>query len=217
MSKSWTIGPNTPRARQKEGTRKRILEASAKLFDEKGFHVVTIANIAKAAGVSPGSIYAHFGSPGHIMGELHQRLVANRTEKLADMRETWPAGKSKWELFLAMLADVWGMNKTTLQMENVAAFHGWRWMCAPEDVVPMRHVYQELFTEFETVLKLAQEEGELALSVDAAQLIEIMAATFFYGIQEARMGEAAYHAQYETFLERVHLLFGVDRRASAAA
>lgn len=217
MSKSWTIGPDTSRARQKEGTRKRILEAAVELFETKGFHVTTISDIAKAAGVSSGSIYAHFGSPAQIMADLHRRLVASRTTKLTEMRSNWPEGETKWDLFVAMLTDVWGMNKTSLQMGNVSAFHAWRWMCPIEDFAPMREVYGALFAEFETTLSLGQKEGSVPAGVDITQLIEITAVMFFHGIQEARVGEAAYNAQYELFIDRVHMLFGIERRKAAAA
>jgi TetR/AcrR family transcriptional regulator, transcriptional repressor for nem operon len=43
-------------------SRKRILEAAATLFREKGFEGVGLADIMKAAGLTHGGFYGHFGS-----------------------------------------------------------------------------------------------------------------------------------------------------------
>ena len=43
-------------------SRKRILEAAATLFREKGFDGVGLADIMKAAGLTHGGFYGHFGS-----------------------------------------------------------------------------------------------------------------------------------------------------------
>ncbi|MCK4450178.1 MAG: helix-turn-helix transcriptional regulator, partial [Anaerolineae bacterium] len=42
--------------------RAQILDAAATMFAKKGFHRATTKEIAKAASVSPGTIYNYFGS-----------------------------------------------------------------------------------------------------------------------------------------------------------
>lgn len=45
-----------------EQVRKAILEAAAKLFEEKGYIATTIGSIAKAAGTSQSNVYVYFSS-----------------------------------------------------------------------------------------------------------------------------------------------------------
>src|ERR1700742_4972140 len=42
--------------------RKRILDAAAKLFRERGFETVTVAEVMSAAGLTHGGFYGHFAS-----------------------------------------------------------------------------------------------------------------------------------------------------------
>ncbi|MEU6579292.1 helix-turn-helix domain-containing protein [Nocardia sp. NPDC046763] len=76
------------RRRQAEENRQRILSAARDLMTEKGFDGATIAEIARAAGVSAQTVYAVFGSKKGILAELMDNarfdddyLVTVRTAK----------------------------------------------------------------------------------------------------------------------------------------
>jgi AcrR family transcriptional regulator len=57
-----------------EETREQLLEGAARVFAEKGYDGASIAELAKAAGVSGGAIYAHFGSKAELfVATLHAR------------------------------------------------------------------------------------------------------------------------------------------------
>ncbi len=219
LPKSWTIGENTTRARKKAATHQRILEAAAELFESKGFYETKASDIAKAAKVSAGSIYAHFGSPENIMAVLHERLISSRTRRLTAMRENWPMERNSWELLIAMLNEVWGMNKIKLQMENVSAYHSWLWVCSTEDFKPIRETYRTIFEELGTAAEMAKSEGLIPTDVDVPDMVEIMAAIFFQGIQEARTNQNAFMDQHVIFMDRIHKIFRVKQsnvRAGAA-
>lgn len=51
----------TERAKQKENTRRRIMEAAYKVYSAKGFSATTLM-IAKEAGLSHGAVFVHFPS-----------------------------------------------------------------------------------------------------------------------------------------------------------
>lgn len=50
-------------------TRARLLSAGADIFAERGYEGTRVADIAAAAGVSNGALYAHFASKGELLVE----------------------------------------------------------------------------------------------------------------------------------------------------
>jgi TetR/AcrR family transcriptional repressor of nem operon len=64
--------------------RQRILEVAGKLFREKGFDGVSVADIMKGAGLTHGAFYGHFASKD----DLAAQACANGVGKIQD---TWTA------------------------------------------------------------------------------------------------------------------------------
>ena len=63
---------STRRRAQAKQTRRLILSAARKLFDERGYNNATIDAIAQEAGVAPETIYAGFGSKQGVLRNLVQ-------------------------------------------------------------------------------------------------------------------------------------------------
>jgi AcrR family transcriptional regulator len=63
------------REQQAEQTRLLVLAAAGKLFKERGYAGTSMSAVAGEAGVSPESVYAHFGSKRSLLGELFRRAV----------------------------------------------------------------------------------------------------------------------------------------------
>jgi AcrR family transcriptional regulator len=63
-------------------TRERLLRAAADVFAERGYDGTRVADIAAAAGVSNGAMYAHFASKAEL---LTGALRAHGRTKLAEM------------------------------------------------------------------------------------------------------------------------------------
>jgi AcrR family transcriptional regulator len=63
-------------------TRERLLGAAADVFGERGYDGTRVADIAAAAGVSNGALYAHFGSKAEL---LVAALRAHGPRLLADL------------------------------------------------------------------------------------------------------------------------------------
>jgi AcrR family transcriptional regulator len=77
-----------------EQTRKRLLRAAADVFAERGYDGTRVADIAAAAGVSNGAMYAHFASKADLLvaalrthGQrlLTQALAADPDRSVTDM------------------------------------------------------------------------------------------------------------------------------------
>jgi AcrR family transcriptional regulator len=81
---------------RKAETRDMIIQAARRVFSEKGYHKSQIADIVREAGISTGSIYAHFKDKHdlfeQIIRETNEVLrtklkVLSETKKPGDVRE----------------------------------------------------------------------------------------------------------------------------------
>jgi len=69
-------------------TRQRLLRAAADVFAERGYDGTRVADIAAAAGVSNGALYAHFGSKAELLVDA---LRTHGRRLLADVFAADPA------------------------------------------------------------------------------------------------------------------------------
>jgi AcrR family transcriptional regulator len=72
----------TPRARQRAATRERLYSAALREFRRVGFERAGIGAIARAAGVSRPSFYAHFPTRDHVLFEMTWRLSLQIVQRL---------------------------------------------------------------------------------------------------------------------------------------
>ena len=93
---AWPAAPRSPfartpaRERQRAATRERLFAAALAEFRRVGFERASVAEIARAAGVSRPSFYAHFPSLDHVLFELAWRLaqeIVHRLEPAAGLRD----------------------------------------------------------------------------------------------------------------------------------
>jgi len=64
-----------------DARRNQILDAATKVFADKGFHLATIRDIARTAGIADGTIYNYFKNKPDLMLGILNRL--NETERRA--------------------------------------------------------------------------------------------------------------------------------------
>jgi AcrR family transcriptional regulator len=77
--------------RKKEQSQKAIIEAAKELFKLHGFKKVSISDIARAADVSPVTIYNHFGSKDGLVRETVKALLTRILDKVREIvREDKP-------------------------------------------------------------------------------------------------------------------------------
>ena len=85
------IGNRAPegglRERKKRQTRQLIAETARRLFGERGFERVTVAEIARAADVSEQTVFNYFPTKEDL---VYWRLVSFEEELLAEIRERAP-------------------------------------------------------------------------------------------------------------------------------
>lgn len=77
----------TQRQIQKEQTRKKILKAAYDEFGKRGIMATRTSDVAKAAGVSHGTIFAHFKTQEELITSVIQNFderITKRTHELAE-------------------------------------------------------------------------------------------------------------------------------------
>ncbi|KOF17274.1 transcriptional regulator [Ensifer adhaerens] len=66
--------------------RRRILDAASRLFREKGFDAVSVAEVMKAAGLTHGGFYGHFDSKDDLVAQTLAHVLSAGTVGGADLR-----------------------------------------------------------------------------------------------------------------------------------
>lgn len=85
---AWPSEPRSPfvragrRERQRAATRERLYGAALAEFRRKGFERASVSEIARAAGCSRPSFYAHFPTLDHVLFELAWRLALQIVRRL---------------------------------------------------------------------------------------------------------------------------------------
>jgi len=81
------------RATRHDNRRQRLLDAAAGLFRERGFHVTSMRDIARAVGMLSGSIYYHFSSKEEMLLAVYEeglRHIAARFDAaVAEETDPW--------------------------------------------------------------------------------------------------------------------------------
>jgi AcrR family transcriptional regulator len=143
-------------------TRERLLRAAADMFAERGYDGTRVADIAAAAGLSNGALYAHFSSKAEL---LVGALRAHGRQLLAELFATDPS-RSVTDLLLAVGRCLPRRREPSgyLIVEALVAAR------RDQDVaVPMRDYMGERADWMADLMRVAQAGGELdpALSPDA--------------------------------------------------
>jgi TetR/AcrR family transcriptional regulator, transcriptional repressor for nem operon len=68
-----------------DANRERIVEVASRLFREKGFNGIGVADLMKTAGMTHGGFYGHFNSKEHLAEEACGRAVARACERWSEI------------------------------------------------------------------------------------------------------------------------------------
>jgi AcrR family transcriptional regulator len=114
--------PPTARALAKQGTRAKLLKAARQLFTEQGYEGATIRDIAAAAGMSTGAVFANFTEKF----DLFREIAAEDMARLAGaMRQAGEAGETVDEALLAIFSVGYGFYLEQLPMVRAKMAVGW--------------------------------------------------------------------------------------------
>ncbi|HXW44278.1 MAG TPA: TetR family transcriptional regulator [Streptosporangiaceae bacterium] len=143
-------------------TRDRLLQAAASAFAERGYDGTRVADIATAAGVSNGALYAHFASKADLL------VSALRTHGRRTLADLFAADPDRSVTELLLVIGRWLPHRrdagSDLIVEGLVAAR------RDEEVArPMRDYIGERADWIAGLIRVAQADGEIdsALSPDA--------------------------------------------------
>lgn len=118
-------------AERAEATRNALMDAARKLFTERGYDGVGTEEIVRAAGVTRGALYHHFGGKRDLLEAVYERLEAESTERVArvvlgsELHSPLEAMKAGIEAFLDECAEP---ELQRIGLHDAPAVLGWdRW------------------------------------------------------------------------------------------
>ena len=92
------------KARRGPLTRKQILDASLRLFSEKGFASTSVRDIARTAGITDAAIYYHFASKRELFEALfEERGITSALSELEQATPTQPLAETATAIAVAAL------------------------------------------------------------------------------------------------------------------
>src|SRR4051812_11409776 len=152
----------TRRALAKQQTRAKVLAAARRLFSEQGYEGATIRDIAAAAGMSTGAVFANFTDKS----DLFREIMLTDMAALADaMREAAGHGASAEDALLKIFVAGYPFYQTQLPPAR-AAFSVGR---APQDGPALRGAppVQTLIALFAEQIARGVKSGEFSQDGDA--------------------------------------------------
>ncbi|WP_433543935.1 TetR/AcrR family transcriptional regulator (plasmid) [Streptomyces sp. CA-294286] len=133
------------RARQREETRRTLLAESRRLFTERGYGAVSLAEVVGAAGVTKGALYHHFDGKEELFRavlEDVQQEVGRRVAGAAGAHEdSWGQLTSGCREFLAA-ATAPGIQR--IMLVDGPAVLGWTAWRAMDEASSARHLTEAL-------------------------------------------------------------------------
>jgi len=156
------------RREQAEQTRQRVLDAAARLFEQRGYEGASIAAIADGAGVSQETVYARFHNKRTLLGELVRRAVRGE-DPVPVLEQKGPravvAAADQREQLGLFAADI------VLRLERAAplvAIVGGASRSEPELAELLARLHAERLKNLRVLVDALAANGELRLDSDEA-------------------------------------------------
>jgi AcrR family transcriptional regulator len=178
----------TRRALAKQQTRAKVLAAARRLFSEAGYEGATIRDIASAAGMSTGAVFANFTDKSDLFREIMMTDMAALGDAMAAAAAR---GANVEDALLKLFTAGYGFYRSQLPLARAAFSVGW----SPQDGPALRNAppAQALNALVSDVLKRAADKGEIAgadLDLRAHMLFETYLSNYPQAIFEGWSLEA---------------------------
>lgn len=174
-SVSNSHGP-TPKTERGRRTLRRLLDAAAEEFGERGYHDTAISHVTQRAGVGLGTFYVYFKSKEEVFRALVADMGARTRHVLSESVKDAPNRLEAERLGLKAYLDFVRTHKSLHRIVMEAQF------VAPS---AYRAYYQAFFEAYRQQLSQATRRGEISSGDDEVRVWALMGASTFLGLRYA--------------------------------
>jgi len=191
----------TAKDRQAAATRARLLEAAQRLFNEHGYHAVSVTEIAREAGVSHGSIHAHFDAKA---GLLYAVITQNNERQIAESKAVIATPGPVLER-IGRIVGLWARwDLEDPDLLGVMQAYYWQW--SDETEAHNRGMLAEAFAPVKQVLTEARNGGELSADLDLERTCRAIFALYTHALRPALYDGASSEACAREALAQIEML-----------
>lgn len=166
--------PRTRRAAAKEQTRRKVMDAARSLFGEKGYEGATIRDIATAAGMSTGAVFANFADKADLFRQIVREGVSEVLDDMAAAAAKPDVDNALTDVFMRGYA----FNQSREQLVRAAFIVAWESGHGQEmtDAGDRPRTMESIIAD---ALRRATARGELAADPNAKLRAELLADLYF--------------------------------------
>lgn len=191
----------TRRALAKQQTREKVLQAARDLFIERGYEGATIRDIARAAGMSTGAVFASFADKNELFDAI---LNDDFAELVEPMRDAVTGSTTAREALVGMFGAAYRAHSSQLPLIQAALAASWT--RTPEAERLRRESMRPIRSLVSEVLERAVERGELTQRFDLRLISEMVWDMFLAGYRPAAFEGLSVENQTDKLAERIDVI-----------
>jgi AcrR family transcriptional regulator len=198
----------TRRAMAKQQTRQRVLAAARRLFSEEGYEGATIRDIAAAAGMSTGAVFANFSDKADLFREI---MIVDMARLAELMRDAAALGDEVEDVLLRIFGAGYAFYQGQLPLARAAFSVGW----SPDEGKTLRTepASQALRDIIRSALADGQARGELIEDPQFEIRARMLYDCYLSNYIEAVFGATSLNALQTKAREQIRILLASARRS----
>ena len=190
----------TRRAIAKQQTREKVLQAAREMFIERGYEGATIRDIARAAGMSTGAVFASFTDKP----ELFDAILSDEFAALSDPMQDAALAPTARGALVSMFGAAYRAHSARLPLIQAALAASWT--RTPEAESLRREALRPIRTLVTEVLERGVANGELAARFDLRLVSDVIWDLFLAGYRPAAFEGLSVETQTERLADRIDLI-----------
>lgn len=194
-------GGPTLKDKQSQETRRRLIAAARDLFDDYGYHAVSVSDIARAAGVSHSMINVYFNSKAGLLYEIVNERVVLDTAMAAEIAKQRGPVRERLERIVRVFAE-----HDLRDPEQLAVTRSYFWIWPEETEAANQHQIAQVFTPVRKVLCDAIEDGDLSPDIDPDTALRAIFAIYTMGLRAGIYGTASVQDCVAEIMAQIGLL-----------
>ena len=197
----------TRRALAKQQTRAKVLAAARELFGAQGYEGATIRDIAAAAGMSTGAVFAKLADKSELFREI---MTSDLESVLTAMTEAAARGRTVDEALLKAFSAGYAFYRG--QMPLVRAALGLSWSCEDGQALRALPAMQDTIELFAEQLALGVERGELSQECEIKLRSQMLFDNYLANYPQAVFGGWSLEALQARSRDQIRVILAGARR-----